>query len=150
VAQKISAVITGLQTMLQTVAVTVNSATFDLDNRVFKYMPSPNDLTAGDVFGLIFWSFPDQDQALSQAVHRYELQFQIFAYDARTDQTLEVLAEIWDGIVEAWVADQRLGGAIIAGEIRGASPTLGTLSFNGKDYYAVSGFIDAVIDRAAA
>jgi hypothetical protein len=149
-AQKISGVITGLQTMLQTVAVTVGGATFDLDNKVFKYLPSPNDLRAGDVFGTIFWSFPDQAQSLSQSVHAYELEFQVFAYDTRTDHILEVLAEVWDAIVEAWVADQRLGGTIIAGEIRGASPTLGTLSFNGQDYYAVSGFIDCQIDRAAA
>ncbi len=97
------------------------------------------------------WSFPEQRDQISQEVHDYSINMQVFCYDASLEQAGDVAAAFHEAILNAWRADPKLtqngSPGIQRGWLKGNFPTLVGLELNGLHYVGLDLVLDCLIER---
>lgn len=97
------------------------------------------------------WTFPAQDLAISQEVHRYTINMQVHVEDADGERAGDIASAFHEALLNAWRADPKLtqngSPGVIGAALRGGEPTLVNFEHNGKLYTGLDLFLDCQIER---
>ncbi len=142
--------LTNLVAMQETVSIT--DPVSRTINKAYKTVPGPQTALATPPFIINTWTFPDQRDLISQEVHDYTINMQVFCYDANSEVAGDIAAAFHEALLNAWVADPKLTQngtpAIVRGWFRGGDPTVVELQDNGGNRYAgLDLYLDCSIER---
>jgi hypothetical protein len=142
-------VLTNLAVDQLTGSVTVGSDTYAV-RTVFTGKANGRE-TPGGIFVQNTWQFPQQDDYISQNVHRYDISMQWFVGKVMQEGRNLAIANLalWEDWLNIWQGDQGLAAATGTNSVISSIMTGGDalLEFNGEQYYGIDAILSCQVER---
>ena len=110
----------------------------------YKYFP-PQDVAVAEIFFQNDWALVTEERLNGMHRQHYIVHSQLFVTESDMDQAADIATAMMADYVDRLDADITLGGAVTNSELRGGSPTMGTLRRGSLEYMGLDLFLDLIL-----